>query len=174
MKNSVLILGIALVSFSTINAKNAALLSKKTFQNIIFSEDTAQINNIAKFEKPSLDLEIFHAETVITVNPKTIKEIILEGDKIIENTASDDLEFMEYEESMRKIVAQSDLIIESTATDEIYPLDTARTLYDEIADMELIIESKVTNELQPLDFRKINSNSIMYNSMNAEKFLGLN
>ena len=174
MKNSVLILGIALVSLSNTYAKNTDLLSKKTFQNIIFTDDTTSIDKVATFEKPSLDLQVFYPETVITTNPKTIKEIIAEGDKIVENTVSDDLEFMEYEESMRKIIAQSELIIESNVSDVIYPLYVEKTLYDEIAEMELIIESKVSDEVQALDFKKINSNAIMMNSISTKKFLGMN
>jgi hypothetical protein len=179
MKNSVLILGIALVSFSNIcNAKNTTKLSINLFQNIILSDGITKTrtNETAKFEKPSLavDIEIFNPEAVIASTPKTIKEIIVEGDKIVENTFSDELEFLEYGKSMREIIAQSDLITESAVSDVIYPLYIERTLSDEITEMELVIESNVTNEVQPLNFKKINSNSIMINSINTEKFLGMN
>ncbi|REH01597.1 hypothetical protein [Flavobacterium aquicola] len=179
MKNSVLILGIALVSFSTIgNAKNTVNLSDKLFQNIILSDDTAKTKNneSVKFEKPSLaeNLEVFNPETVIAAVPKTIKEIIAEGDKIVENTVSDDLALMEYEETMRQIVAQSDLITENSVSDVVYPLQIERTLSDEIAEMELIIDSNVSSEAKPLDFKKINSESIMINSINTKKFVGMN
>ncbi|PKB18017.1 hypothetical protein [Flavobacterium sp. 5] len=181
MKNSVLILGVALVSFSNIcNAKNTVNLSNNLFQNIVLSDDTTETrtNEAAKFEKPSLidDVEVFNPETVITSTPKTIKEIIVEGDKIVENavSVSDEVAFMEYEESMREIVAQSDLITESTVSDVTYPLYIERTLSDEITEMELVIESNVTNEAQPLDFKKINSNSIMINSISTKKFIGMN
>jgi hypothetical protein len=179
MKNSVLILGIALVSFSTIcNAKNTVNLPYNSFQNIILSDDIMETrtHETAKFEKPSLatDLEVFNPETVIASTPKTVKEIIVEDEKIIEYTASNDLDVMEYEESMRQIVALSDLITENTVSDVVYPLYIERTLADEIAAMELVIESNVINEVKPLDFKKINTNAIMINTINTKKIVGMN
>jgi hypothetical protein len=179
MKNSVLILGVALVSFSTISyAKSTVNLPYYSFENIIVSDETTDIQNnkAAKFEKPLLseEADVFNPETVIAYNPKTTEEIISEGDKIVEASVSDDLEFMVYEESMREIIAQSDLIIENTSSDKIYPLYIERTIYDEAAELELIIESNISNEVKPLDFKKINGDSIMINSINTKKFLGMN
>jgi hypothetical protein len=179
MKNSVLILGVALVSFSTIsNAKSTVNLPYHSFENIIQSDDSAAIQNnvTGKFEKPSLveNVELFNPETVITYNPKTIEETIIEGNKIVEAVVSDDLDFMKYEESMREIIAQSDLITANIASDRIYPLCIERTISDEIAELELLIESNVTDEVKPLDFKKINGDSFMTNSINTKKFLGMN
>jgi hypothetical protein len=179
MKKSVLILGIALISFSNVcNAKNTINLQHNLFQNIDLSDDTTETrtNETVRFEKPSLteDAKVFNPETVIASNPKTINEIIAEGDKIIEYTVSDDLEFMEYEQSMREIIIQSDFITENAVPDVIYPLFIEKTLSDEITEMELVIESKVTDEAKLLDFKKINSNSIMIKSINTEKIIGMN
>lgn len=178
MKNSVLILGIALVSFSNIsNARNTINLKNNLFQNTIISNDgeVKKSHVDTKFKKPSFeDIKVFNPETIIVREPKTIKEIIIEGDKIVENTVSDDLEFMEYEESMREIIAQSDLITENIISDDTHPLYIERTVEDEIAELELIIESKETNELNRLDFKKINSNSILNNSFNTKKIIGMN
>ena len=165
MKNSVLILGVALVSFSTIsNAKNTVTLPYQSLENIIVSDDIIETQNNAagKFEKPFLaeEADVFNPETVIAYNPKTIEENITEGDKIVE--------------SMREIIAQSDLITENTSSDKISPLYIERTISDEITEMELIIESNITNEVKPLDFKKINGDSIMINSINTKKFLGMN
>ena len=117
---------------------------------------------------------MFNPETVIAYNRKTVKETIAEGDKIIENTTSDDLEFMAYEESMKEIIAQSDLIIENTVSNETCPLYGERTLEDEIAELELIIESTESNEVRPLNFKKINNNSLLNNTFNSKKFIGMN
>lgn len=179
MKNSVLILGVALVSFSTIsNAKSTVTLPYQSLENIIVSDDIIETQNnmTGKFEKPFLaaEAEVFNPETVIAYNPQTIEEIISVGDKIVEAPVSDDLEFMQYEESMREIIAQSDLITQNTASYKIYPLHIERTISDEVAELELIIESNVTNEIQSLDFQKINNDSIMINSINTKKFLGMN
>ena len=179
MKNSVIILGIALVSFSvTCNAKNVVNLPYNLFKTSVLSdENTGMKNNKeVKFEKPSLieDVEVFNPEAVITSNPKTIKEIIVEGDEITEYTDPNDLEFMEYEESMRGIIAQYDLITENIIPNTTYPLYIETTIEDEIAKLELIIESNETNKVNPLDFKKINSNSMMSNSFNTEKMIGMN
>ena len=179
MKNSVLILGIALVLFSNnSNAKSTVKLPCNLFQNIISTDDASANENdsTAKFEKPSLpeDANVFNPETVIANNPKTVKEIIAEGDKIVEATQSDDTEFMVYEESMREIIAQSDLVIESNVSNEMYPLYFERTVDDEIVELELIIESAESNEARPLDFKKINNNSLLINTLNSKKFIGMN
>ena len=73
MKNSVLILGIALVLFSNnSNAKSRVKLPCNLFQNIISSDDASANENdsTAKFEKPSLseDAIVFNPETVIANN----------------------------------------------------------------------------------------------------------
>jgi hypothetical protein len=176
MKNSILILGIALVSLTNVcNASNA--INNEIHQGSILSDYGLVSDETATVTKPSLkvDTEIFNPETVIVYNPKTVKEIIAEGDKIIEYTASDDLEFMVYEESMKEIIAQTDLVIENTVSNEVYPLYFERTIEDEIAELEMIIESKVSNEVNPLDFKKINSNSMMMiNEFNSKTFVGIN
>jgi hypothetical protein len=175
MKNSILILGIALVSLTNVcNASNAS--NNQIYQGSILSVEDLASSETVTVTKPSLkgDTEIFNPETVIAYNPKTVKEIIAEGDKIIENTTSDDVEFMAYEESMKEIIAQSDLIIENTISNEVYPLYFERTMEDEIAELEMIIESKETNKVSPLDFKKINSNTMMINTLNSKTFVGMN
>jgi hypothetical protein len=174
MKNSILILGIALVSLTNVcNASNT--VNNQIPQGSILSDYGLISNEEVTVTKPSLkeDTEIFNPEIVIAFNPKTAKETIAEGDKIIENTTSDDIEFMAYEESMKEIIAQSDLIIENTVSNEVYPLYFERTMEDEIAELEMIIESKVSNEVSPLDFKKINGNSIMINTFNSKNFVGM-
>ena len=178
MKNSVLILGIALVVFSNIcNAKNTVILPYSSFQNTILSNATEiQNDGTANLAKPSLteEAEVFNPEAVIANNPKTVKDIIAEGDKIIETIAPDDSEFIAYEESMKEIIAQSDLTTESNVSNETYSLFSERTIEDEIAESELIIESNETNEVSPLDFKKINNNSFMTNAFNSKRFVGMN
>lgn len=179
MKNSVLILGIALISFSNIcNAKNTINLSNNLFQNFILSDDNdnKEINNsTTRFKAPSFveDLEVYNPETVIAYNPKTVKDIIAEGDKIIDKSISDDTEFMDYEESMKRIITQFDLIIENNISNETYSLYCERTVENEITELELIIDSTKMNEVIPLDFKKIN-NAMIHNSFNAKKYIGMN
>ena len=179
MKNSILILGIALVSLTNVcNATNTVGRPVSSFKEYFLSEENGRILSTerVKIAKPSLDgdLEMFNPETVIAYNRKTVKETIAEGDKIIENTTSNDLEFMAYEESMKEIITQSDLIIESSVSNEICPLYGERTLEDEIAELEMIIESTESNESRPLNFKKINSNTLLINTLNSKGFIGMN
>ena len=179
MKNSILILGIALMSLTNVcNATNMVSKSVNSFQADFFAGDNEVILSTVnvKMEKPSLneETEVFNPETVIAYNRKTLKETIAEGDKITESSTSDDLEFMVYEESMKDIIAQSDLLIESTVSNETYPLYGESTMEDEIAELEMIIESTETNEASPLDFKKINNNSMMTNTFNSKRFVGMN
>ncbi|WP_264564072.1 hypothetical protein [Flavobacterium sp. N3904] len=179
MKNSILILGIALVSLTNVcNAKSTFSKSVNSFQLATLTVDNEVVvpNEEVKITKPSLniDAEVFNPENVIAYNRKTVKETIAEDDKITENTTSNDLEFMAYEESMKEIIAQSDLITESKVSNEVFPLYIIKSVEDEIAEMELIIESTETNEVSPLDFKKINSNSIMTNTFNSNRFVGMN
>ncbi|AOW10079.1 hypothetical protein [Flavobacterium gilvum] len=165
MKNSFLILGIALVSFANVcNAKSFAGESKSPFQNDLFADanggkfptEEVIVENISLNE----DTDVVNPEIIIPYKSKTVKEIIIEGDKITENSVSDDFEFIAFEESMKEIIAQSDLIIENTVSNETYPLFNERTPEDEICELEMIIESKENNDLRPLDFKKINNNSV--------------
>lgn len=178
MKTTFLILGITLVSFTNVcNAETTANESRSSFQKVYFTDDNEGpfSTGEAKITKPCVndDEEIFSPETVIVYNGKTVKEAIAEGDKIIENNTSDDLDFMVYEESMKEIIAQSDLIIENSVPNETYPLFDQRTIEDEIAALEIIIDSKETNETKPLDFKKLNSNPIMSNSLDSPRFAGM-
>ncbi|WP_348822145.1 hypothetical protein [Flavobacterium aestuarii] len=179
MKKSLLILAITLISFSNSSNANTVNLPYNLFQNSFYLDNNERIENhdSKKFDKPSLavDVEVFDPETVIASSPKTVKDIIAEGDKIVEKTISEDVEFIKYEEFMKQIIAQSDLIIENAVSNETYPLYAERTIEDEIAELELIIESTKTNEASPLDFKKINSNSILNNStFNTKTFIGMN
>lgn len=95
-------------------------------------------------------------------------------DQIIDNTISDEEEFIEYEKAMKKIIAQSELIIDSTVSDLIFPLNDDKTINNEIAALEMIIESNAINEGIPLDFKKINKNAKRINSYKNESIAGMN
>jgi hypothetical protein len=178
MKNSLLILGIALVSITNVcNANSTVDRPASSLQEGFFAkENEGLLTEKVKIVKPSLngDVEMFNPETVITYNRKTVEEIITEGDKIIDNTTQDEFEFMAYEQGMKEIIAQSDLIIDNTVSNEIYPLYNERTLEDEIADLEMIIESAESNETRPLNFKTINGNSSLINNLNSKKIIGMN
>jgi hypothetical protein len=179
MKNSILILGIALVSLTTIcNASNAHINQINTDKRNFLTDYNEGLvsSKTVTVAKPYLkdEPETFNPESVIGyVTTKTIAEIIMQDDKITEYSNADELEFTALEESMRAVIAQSDLITENIVSNEVYPLYIERTIEDEIAELEMIIESKITNEASPLDFKKINSNSMMINGFNTKTFVGM-
>jgi hypothetical protein len=179
MKNSLLLLGIAFVSITNAcNATSAVGRPFTSFQEDFLAFEAERMVAVKKAVtvKPAIctDTELFDPETVIAYNRKTIEEIIIEGAIIIENTTQDEFEFMAYEESMKEIIAQSDLIIENTVSNETYPLYNERTLEDEIAELEIIIESTETNESRPLNLKKINNNTLLNNTFNSKKIIGMN
>ena len=177
MKNSILILGIALVSLTNVcNASNT--INNQMHQGNFLSDSDIvfESNEMGTVVKAYLktDTESFNPETVIKYdNRKTIKEIIREDDKIIEYTNTDELEFSAFEESMKEVIAQSDLITEYVASDEDYTIYTGRSIEDEIAELEMITESNEANETSPLDFKIINSNSMMISKFNSKTFVGM-
>jgi hypothetical protein len=179
MKSLIFILGITLVSFTNVcNASNKYGKHLNSFQEVYLSTDNYCINQkqITAIKNPSLvkDSEEFNPDKVIVYNQKTMKDIIDEGDVITEFSASDDMNFKEYENAMKAIIAQFDLFTENSVSNDVFPLTEARTIENQIAELEQIIESKETNEFSPLDFNKINSNSMMTNTFNSKRFLGMN
>lgn len=178
MKNSILILGIALVSLTNVcNASN--IINNQINQERFFSDSDIvfQSNEMGTAVTSYLkkDTEIFNPEVVIKYdNRKTVTEIIRENDKITEYVNTDELEFNALEESMKEVIAQSDLITEYMASDEDYTIYNGKGIEDEIAELELIIDSGETDEVSQLDFKKINSNSMMMiNVVNCKTFVGM-
>lgn len=180
MKNSILILGIALVSLTNVcNASSIIKHKNNTCQENVSDEYNVALlpNTETTVKKTSLneESETFNPGSVILYNNvKTIKEIIAEDDKIIENSESDSLDFLLYEESMKEVITQSDLVIENTVSNEVHPLYFERTVEDEIAELEMVIESTVSDETRPLDFKKINANSAVLGIFNPKIFVGMN
>ena len=179
MKSLIFILGITLMSFTSVcKASNKYAKHLNSFQEVHLSIDNCCINQkqITAIKNPSLvkDSEEFNPDTVIVYNQKTIKENINEGDIVTEFSASEDMNFKDYENSMKKIIAQFDLITENSVFNEVFPLTEARTIENRIAELEQIIESTKTNEVSPLNFYKINTNSMMTNAFNSKRFLGMN
>jgi hypothetical protein len=180
MKNSILILGIALVSLTNVcNASSIIKHKNNTCQESVSDEYNVALlpNAETTVKKTPLneESETFNPGSVILYNNvKTIKEIIAENDMVTEYSNSDDLDFLVYEQQMKEVIAQSDLVIENTVSNEVYPLYFERTMEDEIAELEMIIESTVSNEIRPLDFKKINEKTTILNVFNSKTFVGMN
>jgi hypothetical protein len=179
MKNSILILGIALVSLSNVcKASNTINSQVATYQAIVClnENDTITSNEKIAIAKPELtmDSETFNPETVIGFNTKTVNEIITENDKLTENTTSDEIEFIVFEDSIKDIIAQSNLIIENTVSNDAYPLSIENTIESEIAQLEMMIESSVSDEVSPLNFKEINKNTLLQTNLNTKTYVGMN
>ena len=179
MKNSILILGIALVSLSNVcKASNTINSQVATYQAIVClnENDTITSNEKIAIAKPELtmDSETFNPETVIGFNTKTVNEIITENDKLTENTTSDEIEFIVFEDSLKDIIAQSNLIIENTVSNDAYPLSIENTIESEIAQLEMMIESSVSDEVSPLNFKEINKNTLLPTNLNTKTYVGMN
>lgn len=180
MKNSIIILGITLVTLTNAcKAANYTTTQQANYLDIasIPTNETVPTMENSTFAKPSLnevDQEIFNPETVIAYTTKTINEVILQNDKIIENTNSDEIEFLAFEDTMNDIIAQNDLIIENNIANELLPLENVYTIYSEITQLEIIIESTVSNEVRPLNFKEINKNTVLQNNINSKPIAGMN
>jgi hypothetical protein len=181
MKNSILILGIALlITTNACKAANNVSIQSTQEKNIAFenSNDSIPTKEKTKLAKPTLEaieLENFDPETVIAFADKTILEQIIEKEQITENTNSDEIEFIVFEDTMTAIIAQNDLIIENTVSNETLPLSLFEsTSESEIAQLELVIESSVFEEERPLNFKEINKNNLLQNSFDVKSIVGMN
>lgn len=178
MKNSILILGTALVFLTNVcNATNSFNKEINSFQEVALNNDKEEIlsGNKGDIIKPAInpESEVFYPETVITYNRKTIEQTIDEADKIIENNSQEDLDFMNYSNLMRNVITLSDLIIENSVSNEVHPLYIEKTIEDEIAQLDMIIENVEVNENRPLDFKIINKNAIINRTFNSKNFVGM-
>lgn len=156
MKNSLFILAFALVSLSNVcDAKSFAFDSKSASSAELASELSSKTKNVLAKPSVGASMQEFNPETLIAYRAKSAKEIIVEDDKITETIAPADLDFMEFEATMKELISVGDLIVENTDSKEVYPLFYERSMEDQIAELELIIESTVTEEAFSLDINNV-------------------
>jgi hypothetical protein len=179
MKSLIFILGVTLVSFT--NVCNGEIIYNKQFNADLLVDQTTEStaicqNQFSEIKRSSSinNLGDFDPDTVLEYNQKTNEEIIKEGELITEFNDSDDIDFVNYEKEMKVIISQFDLITENSVSHEIFSLTEPKTIENQIAEWEQIIESYETNEVHPLDFNTINCESLMTNSFNSKRFIGMN
>lgn len=139
MKNSIIYLGIAIVLCITSNGTNTINKNESLHQ-----EQTLKVSKTEKVPKsknkliicksknfPSVEeISVFYPETVLgSYQQKTVQEIIIENNKIID----------------------------SNATSKVSPLELDTLIIDQIAQDNAIIDSKIANDFLLLDFKIINS-----------------
>lgn len=136
MKSTIIILGLAVLSLTTVNAANefkSQDLDQQEFATV--NVDTVQFS-CATIENNTTDTAFFNPSSVITTSyVKTVEEVIAENKLITES---------------KEEVTQ--------------PLSIATTLEDRIAEDNQIIESDISKEVFPLDFNKINQRATVNNN----------
>ena len=151
MKNSVLFIGIVLVTLTNVcNASNLVRMKSNSLAEKTSSttKRTLEINNY--------NLNLVAYEVIDSVNTnkieKTADQLIAEDNAITENNISNDTQVLDYNLINRNsIVAE---VIESPSLAK-----TQKTADQLIAEDNVITENNISNETQALDFEIINRNS---------------
>ena len=129
MKNSIIILGLVVLSFTNAKAANE-------FKSQDLDQQESATLNVENTQEFSNNIVENNSDDTVIFNPNTV----------IKST---------YVKTVEDIIAEHKSITE--AQEEIaQPLSLETTIEDRIAENNQIIESNVSNELFPLDFDKIN------------------
>lgn len=158
MKNSIIYLGIALVTFT--NVLSAANVDQsftqddfKAAQTILSDQEALLASNDVDI-KDSVNAEdptLIHMESLaFTSYEKTMEEVIAENNQITESSISNEMTFLFIEKSMEEIIAEDNKIIDSPVTSEVSLLYIERPIEEIIAEDNMIIESTISKEAKPL------------------------
>ena len=174
MKNSTLLLGMAVLVFNLTTAANTSKIIKSTQDNeqdfFLIEKNPLEKRNAVPVE----DQVILNPATVIAVSyQKSLEEVIAENNQIIESNITDEGVRYFTETPIEDIIQQNNLIIESNYTLEVHPLYIERTIEDQIAEDNSIIESEIANVSMPLDFEVINK-KLFSLKQSYNKWLGMN
>jgi hypothetical protein len=161
MKNSIVYIGIALVSLGNIgNAANVLDKQMNTFQaetlaenNILNGTETLKFYNI---NPDSIAIEVIESVNKTKI-VKSTDELFAEDNAITENNISNETQALDFE------IINSNSIVEEVV--EIANLSKIEKTPEElIAEDNAITENNLSNETQALDFRIINKNSNLLTS----------
>lgn len=171
MKNSITLLGMALLVFNmnaTANTSNTFKVTEENEQGDFFKEN----NPLAKRNAaPVEDKTILNPATVMVNTEKSIEEIIAENNQITESKITDEGVRFFAEQPIETIIEQDNQIIESK-TEEVRPLYLEKTVEDQIAEDNAIIESDMATVIQSLDFDSINKR--IFTLKQSNKLVGMN
>ena len=153
MKNSIIYIGIALVSLvSTSKASNIIDHQKNSFQAEILGENNisngTQILKFNRANSDSTDLEIIESANT-NKTEKTPEELIAEDNAITENNLSNETQTLDFNFINSNSIV--DEVIESAN-----PCTIEKTSEELIAEDNAITENNISNEIFALDFKIIN------------------
>jgi hypothetical protein len=169
MKNSIVYIGIALVSLGNIcNAANVVDKQINTFQaeilaenNILNGTETLKFYNI---NRDSIEIEIIESVNTNKIE-KTSDELIAEDNAITENNISNEIQALDFEMINRNSIV--DEVVENVDKNKI-----EKTPEELIAEDNAITENNLSNETLALDFEIINRNSNLVTGKN-KSFLAI-
>lgn len=142
MKNSIVFIGIALLSFVNVSNATNGIDQKRNSTPMVFEEiDSIKINKIEK----------------------TADELIAEDNAITGNNISNETQVLDFTVINRNSIPEE--VVESVNANKM-----ERTTEELIAEDNAITGSNLSNETQALDFNVINSNSNLATANNKSLF----
>jgi hypothetical protein len=143
MKNSIILLGLVVLSFTNANA------TTEFETQVLDQQETATVNVENTQDENQMvfaSQEVSAEEATETLDPQSVLKTV-------------------YAKTAEDRIAEDKLITESKE-ENVQPLSLGFTTEDRIAEGNQIIESQITNEVFPLDFDKINRSVITIISNN--------
>lgn len=120
MKNSIIILGLVVLSFTNANATTefeTQVLDQQESATLIV--ETSSNNEVAN----ETDTAVFNPNSVIeAAYAKTVEEVITEN-KLITESQEENFQPLSLVTTIEDRIAEDNQIIESTVSNEVYPLD---------------------------------------------------
>jgi hypothetical protein len=152
MKNSVLFIGMALVTLTNVcNGSNLVNMKRNSLGEINISNDTRIL------EQKNRDKNAIVYEVIESINAnkigKTIEELFAEDNAITENNISNDTQSLDFNVINRNSIVEE--VIETPTSPKI-----EKTADQLIAEDNLITENNISNETLALDFEIINKKFI--------------
>jgi hypothetical protein len=163
MKNSIVYIGIALVSLGNVcNATNVVDKQINTFQAEILAENNI-LNGTESLMFYNINRDSIEIEVIESVNKnkieKTTDELLAEDNAITENNISNETQALDFE--IINKISVVDEVVESVVKNKI-----EKTPEELIAEDNAITENNLSNETLSLDFEIINRNSNLVTGKN--------
>lgn len=163
MKNSIVYIGIALLSLGNIcNAANVVDKQTNYFpagilaeNNILNGTESLMFYNI---NRDSIEIEVIESANKNKIE-KTTDELFAEDNAITENNISNETEALDFE-----IINKNSIVDE--VVENVVRNQSEKTPEERIAEDNAITENNLSNEIQALDFEIINKKSNLVTDKN--------
>lgn len=184
MKNSIIYLGIALVSLSNVYSASNGLESEKTIfktdnrenlemQKVSYLENDNEIKSLKKYPLISEET-VFNPETVIPMNyASSIEQTIYDSKKIIEDKTTTDDELVYLEKPIEEVIIAGNQVTESAINYQAELIYIEKPIEDIIASDNQLTESTISTDVYLLDFEKINKKSNTLKNIDNKKIIGM-